>query len=62
MREGDLKSDLSTAVFLYYDSRRTRPTHSSSIADCGEEPRDFSLLGHWIVRGRERRHPFGQGA
>jgi hypothetical protein len=41
MREGDLKSDLSTAVFLYYDSQRTRPTSTSSIADCDEEPRDF---------------------
>jgi hypothetical protein len=44
MREGDLKSDLSTAVFLYYDARRTHPASSAAItsaADCEAEPRDF---------------------
>lgn len=41
MREGDLKSDLSTAVFLYYDAHPARPTSTSSIADCAAEPRDL---------------------
>ena len=41
LREGDLKTDLTTAVFLYETAYRAWPTLNASQADCDRELRDL---------------------
>lgn len=56
LREGDLKTDLTTAVFLYEAASTTRRTDETTAADCDAQLRDAYRLLCREQEGRARAH------
>jgi hypothetical protein len=56
LREGDLKTDLRTAVFLYEAASTTRRTDETTAADCDTQLRDVYRLLCREQEGRARAH------